>query len=264
MIKNVNDGEIDQLKKGFNNTMLLKKINMLGGNNFMSKNLNMSLSNAIKIYKNIYKLTFIPDCYKTCSYIMINYLVKYNLLDKNKLKQITDIFFDDSSNEEPDNNMYNDEFYSDYGDFRYSYILYFLKHICSEYQINVHVESYRDILFGESEYINLKIFGDIRKELEFGIENINELRNYSECYLDEEYINTFEYNANVYVLENYEIKKCDLILLRNTVNNLHNNIYPDIYTNNGNTYIILPDIYVYYELGYSFLVMLKLIFLKSN
>lgn len=255
MIKHINDGELGKLKVGFYHTLALKKINMLDSNKFKDKELD--LNTAIKIYKLIVALDF-PTCYPECSSIMLDYLLKYNLLEKDEFNKITEFFRGDSEIETDESIEYGD-----YSEERSDYILEFLKKLGDEKCIKIYSETFRDIVLGENEYIDLDIYGDLRNTLREHMDSFQD-NNATEEDLEEEYYNIFQDDATSYVIKGYVMNDYDLMLLNNTFTNVDSGILSEAYSNEGNTYINISDMQVYDGLAYSLLIILKLIFLKDN
>lgn len=256
MFKYINDGELDKLKKGFYITLALKKINIFNINKFMSKDL--TLNNATKIYKSIATLKF-PTCYSNCSAVMLDYLVEYNLLEKDEFNKITKVFRGDSEIE-------NDEYieYGDYSEERSDYVLEFLKKLGSEKGIEIYSETFRDIIDDESEYIDLNIYGELRNTLRDHMSSFQDSANSTEEDWQEEYYNIFQDDATSYVLKDYVMTDNELMLLNNTFTSADSGVLSEAYTNNVNTYINISCMQAYDGLPYSLLIILKLIFMNNN
>ncbi|MVX63718.1 hypothetical protein GKZ28_08415 [Clostridium chromiireducens] len=262
MIKYINDGEINKLKRGFYNTLALKKINMLNTDRFI--NMEADLNVAIKIYKLMAALQF-PFCYENCSTIMMKYLVKNNVFTQDEYNEIAEIFYADKEIEGIGMEVENIEESIEYGEYweeRSDYIFKFLKTLGNEKCITVHAESYRDILISDEDFIDLNIFGNLRNLLRDCVSSYESTANYTEEDWDNEYLNIFQDDATAYVLEGYEMNDYEMMLLTNTFNSSDSGVSSEVFTEKGNTYIIISSIQVYEGLGYSFLIILKLIFMS--
>lgn len=261
MIKYINDGEINRLKLGFYNTLALKKINMLDTNKYM--NMESDLKTAIKIYKLIAALNF-PTCYdENCSTIMMKYLINYNVFTQDEYNEISEIFYGDSREDYIE--TIDDENSIDYGEYweeRSDYILRFIKKLGSEKGINVHSECYRDILISDEDYIDINIFGELRKLLRDCVGSYESTANYTEADWDNEYVNIFQDDATAYALEGYEMSDYEMMLLTNTFNSSDGGVASEVYVEKGNTYITVSGSQVYEGIGFSFLIILKLIFMN--
>ncbi|UYZ38993.1 hypothetical protein OD350_29335 (plasmid) [Clostridium beijerinckii] len=255
MIKCINDGELDRLKIGFYNTIALKKINMLNVTMFMNKELELDM--ALKIYTAITALGF-PICYSGCSEVMMDYLIKNNLLMKDDVDEINKIFHGDA---EIDEEKETDDFcdYGDYWDDRNNFIKEFLEELCDEKGIEIHVETFRDILACDDDYIDLDIYGELRTTLRECVGNIEHMADYTDSDWDEEYVSIFQEDATSYVLTGYEMSYYEMKLLTKTFTSSDSGVASEVYTQNGNTFITISDTQIYDGIGYSFLIILKLI-----
>ena len=260
MIKFVNDGEIDKLKKGFHKTLALKIINMFDTEKFM--NLELDLDKAIIVYKLIAQLNF-PVRYSGSNNVMMNYFVKYNVFAESELEEINEIFRDDCSEDKED----DDENLYEYGDFyeeRDNYISHLLEEVGALKGIKIHTETFSNIAALNDDDIDLKVFGEIRETLMSYLSNPEEAATFTEEDWYNQYSNSMQDEATLYVLEDYEINEKDIWLLSNTLNADDYGVTSDIYTCKGNTYICLSGTQLYQGIDYSFLIILKLILMSIN
>ncbi|UYZ38992.1 hypothetical protein OD350_29330 (plasmid) [Clostridium beijerinckii] len=251
MIKFINDGEIDDLKQGFYNSLALKKINILDIKDSFKSSLNLKSAN--KLYNFLSEFKF-PSVISYFSATIVEQFYESNWISEEEYITINNAFFKD--------NEYSDE-YMDYSQDRYEFILDFLRKVASENEIKLHIENYKDIFFSD-ECIDLNLFGDIRNSLRSYIDSSEDIANYSKEKWEEEYYDLFEDNATCFVFEEYEMSKNEISLLQKRFSNQNAAIVSEVYTRNGNTYITISDMEVYIGLRCDFLVFLMLILKGKN
>lgn len=254
MIKYINDGEINELKLGFYNTLAFKKISMLNIKKLMNEDIDLETAN--KIYELFAEFKF-PSCDSYFSETMLKYFVENNWFSQDEFNTITKVFF---SNKESDSSL-------EFGDFsveRYEFLTNFIKEIASEKGIVLHIESFKDIFMSESEYIDINIFGDIRELLRSYISSSVDITNYTYEDWDERYCSIFQDDATCYVFEGYEMSKYEANQLQSTFYNAETAVVSEVYVEKGNTYITISDMQIDVGLGYDFLIILKLILKSKN
>ncbi|HBJ1651317.1 hypothetical protein HYH38_16005 [Clostridium botulinum] len=249
MIKRINDGELERLKKGFYRTLSIKKMNILDNNKFI--NMELDINKAITIYKCIVILKK-SNFYTGSSTNMLDYLYIYNMLEEKDYDYICDFFKDYDIDE------IEDEYYCECWDERNDFVNKFIKKLAEEKGIKVHSEYFSDIY---SDCFDDEIYNDLR----------DFLREYGECYEEEEvsendlrddYYDVFQEDAISYILEGYEMTDYDLMLLNNTFFNIDIGITSEAYTRDGHTYITISNMQILEAIDYSFLIILKLIFMN--
>ncbi|NFO58577.1 hypothetical protein FDB39_17340 [Clostridium botulinum] len=257
MIKSINDGELKRLKEGFYYTLALKKIALLDSDKFMRNDEGVTLNQAISLYKLISYLKF-PEDFSKCSSIMMDYLFKYNLYNEYDLNGIKSIFYDDS---DIDIDEYEQEFFDNYYylNDRKQYILELLKKLAAENGKVVHCSTYTEIIF---EDIDDNIFGNMRITLRDYMGNYSDdMYVYNEDELEDEYVNIFQDDAIVYAIEGLELNYFQLSILSKSFTGSDSGVSSEVYCENGNTYIVISFCQLTYGIGYSFLILLKLIFI---
>lgn len=128
MIKFINNGEIFKLKKGFYRTLALKKIINIDYDKF--KNMSFNLKTAILIFKSIV-LGNLSSIYENAPSIMLEYLLKYNVLTKLEYDKMVEFFTDDSFEE------VDMDYYYDYMDNREALISLFLQEAAEKKQLDI-------------------------------------------------------------------------------------------------------------------------------
>ncbi|WP_315069175.1 hypothetical protein [uncultured Clostridium sp.] len=254
MIKYINDGEINELKRGFFNTLALKRINKLN----LKKSIEdvNDLDSAMKILDSLKALKF--PSYE--SFFFSNLFQYFNnnkwLDDKDCNEDIINIFpgawidsLDGDATLSPE----------DYSAERFDFIDKYIKKIAEKNCITIEVESYEDIFSGEDNFINLEVFGEIRDMLRGCIDSHEVFSVLTRDDLYDKYYECFEDNATCYVLVGYELNEYEVNTLSDTFYNSDSGIASEIFTCNSNTYITISDSEIYAGFGLEFLIFLYLI-----
>lgn len=255
MIKNINDGEINRLKKGFFNALALKKLELLKINKFISREVN--LKTALMIYKILLQLE-VKNMFTGYSTIMLEYLLEYEIITPEEYVCFG-YFYDDTDDKE-----WSDEdciLYSDDYDERESFFYKMLKGLCEQRGLGFYYATSMDIFINRD--INLNIFGDHQKAFREDILRDEETKNLAEMTaeeLEEEYCDYFEDDLLCYAIENYELSTKQIELLNRYLVDCGNFGYPSqVYSKYGNTYIDLSRTLIFESLGKTFLIIFKLI-----
>lgn len=250
MIKFINNGEIFKLKKGFYRTLALKKIINIDYDKF--KNMSLNLKTAILIFKSIV-LGNLSSIYENAPSIMLEYLLKYNVLTKLEYDKMVEFFTDDSFEE------VDMDYYYDYMDNREALISLFLQEAAEKNNLILHQETTMTILIGDD--INKDIFGEYQRDLRnatcfYYLDDTSAERLY-DIYMD-----NFNGESIIYVLENCILNFNQLELLNYCLDDCCFDIPAEIYVENGNTYFSIPFQYSFERVGFTFPIILKLVLME--
>lgn len=244
------------LKRGFYKTLALKKIELIDKRRFIAETLD--IDTAAKIYSLIAELNF-PIIYSRYSTIMLRYMVRNNILQENHMKEIVKKFYNDYVEE--DTNSEEDEIDDFYAE-RMNYVFDYISEIGVTIGVKVHNEEFRNIVCCDDEYIDLNIFGDLRKSLRENCGSYEEKTStYDECDWDDEYVNIFQDEATSYCIEGFIMNDYQTMILNNTFRGVDSGILSEVYTQNGNTYITISGMQFLDGLSYRFFIILTLILL---
>lgn len=254
MLKNINNGEIDRLQKGFFNTLALKKLELLEINKFMS--IEVNLKTALKIYKILLQLE-VKNMFTGYSTIMLEYLLEYEIITPEEYVCFG-YFYDDTEDKEwsdEDCNLYSDNY-----DSRELFFYKMLEGLCEQKGVVFYYATSMNIFINRN--INFNIFGDHQKAFREDTLTYQETKNLEEMTeeLEEEYCDYFEDDLLCYAIENYELSTKQIELLNRYLVDCGNFSYPSqVYSKYGNTYIDLSRTLMFESIGKTFLITLKLI-----
>lgn len=252
MIKNINDGEMDKLKEGFYNTLALKKLNYSNFKEFMNDKLDFNL--AIKLCKYLDSYKF-PSYYDYFNGLMLQYFVTHKWIDEEDFKTIKKVF---------DNLSESDYNYGDYSMERYDLVMKLVKKICLDHKIEFITETYEDIFMSDINYIDIEIFGEIRNMLRSYADFEEGTENLSIDEWHEKYYEIFQDNATCFVLKNFVMEDNEVMHMMDTFSRVSEGIQSEVFSSNGNTYIVISDMQMSEGLGYDFLILLKVILISRN
>lgn len=250
MIKFINSGEISKLKKGFYRTLAVKKIINLDYDKF--KNMSFNLKTAILIFKSIVLGNF-SSIYKDASSIMLEYLLKYNVLRKPEYDKVVEFFTDDSFEE------VDMDYYYDYMDNREALISLFLQEAAEKNNLILHQETTKTIFIGDD--INRNIFGEYQRDLR-NATSFYYLEDTSAERLHDIYMDNFNGESIIYALENCILNFNQLELLNYCLDDCCSDIPAEVYVENGNTYFSIPFQYLLERVGFTFPIILKLVLME--
>lgn len=231
MIKYINDGEIRTIRRGYYLTLLLKILSLYDIDKFI--NLNETLERAIKIFK-LLRLLKLENYIANESNIMLNYLLKYNLINSEKYEGIKTYFINDYPEDIHDE--VDPDFYYDYFEEREEILIKLINSICNDLNLNYAIDYSSRIFKGLD--IDENIFGCIKRELRSPEEssNKNYYKDMSEEELEDEYFMSYVNDSIVIGIENFDISRDSYEILHDILPNGYDTIIETVFFLDGNTY----------------------------
>lgn len=254
MIKYINDGEVDTLKKGFFNTLRLKKLQSLPVNEFMEGKVPYKIAEIIFLIL----VTLPQEVQPGYSMAMLKYLLSNNMIDDSEYEKLKDYFS-------------YDEFDPDLDD-KYDYVWErrecyekILKKFCKNNGVEIIDANYSDIYYDDIDDVDL--FKDIQNELYdyagidkeegyYGIDDNIERES-------KDYFMVFMEDATLFVIENLELKYSELMILDQLLACYSEVVKSEAWISKGNTYISISDNY-YLENTSCLLLITLMIYISRN